>query len=241
MGGHLPITSAHVESQAPLAPRPGLEGRASEAIARLTRVAMPPICPEIGLLLASDMTALWAAMELDLGIVGMPPPLWSVAWAGGQAIARYLLDNPQLAAGRRVLDVGSGSGICAIAAAKAGAASVIANDTDPLACLAISQNGALNRVKIKVDRTDWVGVDVQQIDLVLAADVWYERQLAERITPWLRHLARKGATVLLGDKGRRHLPQRHLLPIANYPVPTPESLEPVGVTNAKVWRFSSLT
>ena len=241
MAPHPPVKPAYTEPQAPVAPRPGLEGRANEAIARFTRIATPPICPEIGLLLASDMTALWAAMELGLGIVGMAPPLWSVAWAGGQAIARYLLDNPQHAAGRRVLDVGSGSGICASAAAKAGAASVIANDTDPLACLAMSQNFALNHVEIKVDRTDWVGADVQQIDLVLAADVWYERQLAERITPWLRRLARKGATVFLGDKGRRHLPQRHLLPIANYLVPTPESLEPVGVTNARVWRFSSPT
>jgi len=241
MGTRRPIEPALAESQAPLAPRTGLESRANEAIARLTRVAAPPICPEIELLLASDMTALWAAMELNLGIVGMAPPLWSVAWAGGQAIARYLLDNPQHAAGRRVLDVGSGSGICAIAAAKAGAASVTANDTDLLACLAISQNAALNRVKIQIDRTDRLGIDVKQIDLVLAADVWYERQLAERITPWLRRLARKGAMVLLGDKGRRHLPQRHLLPIANYLVPTPESLESAGVTNARVWRFSSLT
>jgi len=241
MPTHRPSNRTNTRRQSQNASMSGFDRRATDAIVRLTPISAPPACPEIELYLAADMTALWAAMERQLGVAGIAPPLWSIAWAGGQAMARYLLDNPEHAAGRHVLDVGSGSGICAIAAAKAGAASVTANDIDPLACLAISENAALNRVKVEIDRTDRLGLDIGQIDLVLAADVWYERQLAERITPWLRRLARTGATVLLGDKGRRHLPQRHLLPIADYLVPTPESLEPAGVTKARVWRFSAST
>ena len=205
------------------------------------RIGSPPLCPELKLHLADDMTSLWESMERLPGAECLRPPLWSIAWPGGQAIARHLLDNPTLVTGRRVIDIGSGSGLCAIAAARAGAACVTANDIDPLACELTRANAALNSVRLNIEQQDLVGSDVTGYDVVLAADCWYEPHFAERVTPWLHRLARSGIAVLLGDKGRRHLPRQGLVPVAHYICPTSESLEPSALTSAKVWRFVSST
>lgn len=180
-----------------------------------------PFVPEVRLHLAEDAIVWWARMEALAGHA-LPPPYWASAWAGGQALARHLLDHPELAAGRRVLDLAAGSGLVAIAAALAGAADVVANDIDPYAVAAITVNARANRVTIDAsgdDLLDSVGVDV---DLVVAGDVFYNRPMAERMLPFLRRAVASGAEVLVGDPGRGHLPADGLRVLADYPVPTTE-------------------
>lgn len=180
-----------------------------------------PFVPEVRLHLAEDAIVWWARMEALAGHA-LPPPYWASAWAGGQALARHLLDHPELAAGRRVLDLAAGSGLVAIAAALAGAADVVANDIDPYAVAAIIVNARANRVTIDAsgdDLLDSVGVDA---DLVVAGDVFYSRPMAERMLPFLRRAVASGAEVLVGDPGRGHLPADGLRVLADYPVPTTE-------------------
>ena len=202
-----------------------------------TAVAAPPLVPEIRLWLASEALPLWEAGEVELAASGLPPPYWAFAWAGGQALARYLLDHPEQVAGRRVLDFAAGSGLPAIAAAKAGAAAVAASEIDPFAAAAIRLNAALNRVRIEVLETDVIGQDGADWDLVLAGDVFYERDLAARVEPWLRRLAGEGATVLVGDPGRGFLPEAGLERRFAYRVKTDRALEDTDERNAAVWRL----
>ena len=166
----------------------------------------------------------------------LPPPFWAFAWAGGQALARYLLDHPEAVRGRRVLDFASGSGLVAIAAAKAGAAEVDACDIDPFAIAAIGINAAANGVGVTAVDADLVGRD-DGWDAVLAGDVCYERDLAQRATGWLYGLSRRGATVLIGDPGRSYLPKDRLEAIATYRVPVTRSLEDSDIKQSTVWRF----
>jgi predicted nicotinamide N-methyase len=205
-----------------------------------TAVEAPPLTPEIRLWLANEAIPLWEAGEAELAATGLPPPFWAFAWAGGQALARYLLDHPDEVAGKRVLDFAAGSGLQAIAAAKAGAAGVTASEVDPFATAAIGLNAALNGVEIAVfeadviddapgDRTDW--------DVVLAGDVFYERDLAARVEPWLRRLAGGGVVVLVGDPGRGFLPKAGLERVIAYAVKTDRALEDTDVRNAVVWRL----
>jgi predicted nicotinamide N-methyase len=206
-----------------------------------TAVEAPPLTPEIRLWLANEAIPLWEAGEAELAATGLPPPFWAFAWAGGQALARYLLDHPDEVAGKRVLDFAAGSGLQAIAAAKAGAAEVTASEVDPFATAAIGLNAALNGVEIAVfeadvidsdqsDRADW--------DVVLAGDVFYERDLAARVEPWLRRLAGGGVVVLVGDPGRGFLPKAGLERVIAYAVKTDRALEDTDVRNAVVWRLS---
>ncbi len=201
----------------------------------------PPLCPEISLHLADDMAGAWAgtwaAAEAALAAARVPPPFWSVAWVGGQALARYLLDHPDRVAGRSLVDVGSGSGLVAIAAALAGAGRVTASDLDPLARVAIAMNAAANDATVEIDPVDPLTTTAVEADIVVAGDLWYERQIAEKVTPWLRRQAAAGRTVLVGDKRRAFFPRGGLEPLADYAVPTSQDLESEPLTTAGVWRL----
>lgn len=205
-----------------------------------TTIAAPPLVPEIRLHLATEITPLWEATEASLAAANVAPPYWAFAWPGGQAIARHILDHPAIVRGARVLDFAAGCGIAAIAAAKAGAASVTASDIDPIATAAAQLNAALNDVAIAIatnDLTrdpdphgDW--------DVVLAGDVCYERPMAEAVTPWLRALAGRGVPVLMADPGRAYLPQGGIEEIARYDVPTSLELEDRTTRTTRVLRIT---
>jgi predicted nicotinamide N-methyase len=202
-----------------------------------TAVAAPPLTPEIRLWLADEAIALWEAGEAELEASGLPPPFWAFAWAGGQALARYLLDHADEVAGKRVLDFAAGSGLQAIAAAKAGAAAVEASEVDPFAAAAIGLNAELNGVEVAVTEGDVINSGLSDWDLILAGDVFYERDLASRAEPWLRRLSGQGVTVLVGDPGRGFLPQAGLERVVAYAVKTDRALEDTDVRNAVVWRL----
>ena len=196
---------------------------------------MPPLVPEIRLHLATEITPIWQATEESLARSAVPPPFWAFAWAGGQALARYLLDHPKQVAGRCVLDFGSGSGLVAIAAAKAGAAQVLAAEIDHFAAAAIAANAALNEVAISVITADVIDATDAHWEVVTAGDVCYEQPMADRVTAWLRLLARHGNLVLLGDPGRAYLPADRLRERARYPVPTSRDLEDREIREGVVW------
>ena len=201
-----------------------------------TRLRPVPHAPEIRLHVADEATVLWQRTEEELGSMGLPPPFWAFAWAGGQALARYLLDNPRTVRGRRVLDFASGSGLVAIAARMAGAAQVTACDIDPFAIAAIRLNAEANGVPVQPLQVDLVGRD-DGWDAVLAGDICYERDLARRVVDWLAGLSRRGATVLIGDPGRSYLPVSRLEAVATYEVPVTRSLEDAEIKRSSVWRF----
>ena len=201
-----------------------------------TAVATPPLLPEIRLHLASEITPLWHATEATLARDQLPPPYWAFAWAGGQALARYLLDNPRLVRGKHALDFGAGSGLVSIAVAKAGALATAA-EIDPFAQAAIRLNAALNDVEVAVGVGDVIGREPAPWEVVLVGDMCYERPLAERLTTWLRALAGNGVIVLLGDPGRAYLPASGLEPLARYTVPTTLELEDRLSRETTVWRL----
>jgi predicted nicotinamide N-methyase len=208
----------------------------AEFVRANTVIAAPPLVPEIRLFLASEITPLWQATEASLARDQLPPPYWAFAWAGGQALARHLLDHPELVRGHAALDFGAGSGLVAIAAAKAGAR-VTAAEIDPFAAAAIALNAALNGVDIAIERTDVIGREPAPWQTVLAGDMCYERPLAERLTAWLRELAARGVIVLLGDPGRAYLPTTGLEALARYDVPTTLELEDRLTREGVVWRM----
>lgn len=199
-----------------------------------TRLLPVPHAPEISLHVAEEATELWQKTEEELATIGLPPPFWAFAWAGGQALARYVLDHPEVVQGRRVLDFASGSGLVAIAAMKAGAASVIAADIDAFAVVAIGLNAAANGVSIEARLDDLIGLD-QGWDVILAGDICYERELAARVIDWLSGLSRRGATVLIGDPGRSYLPKDRLAEVATYQVPVTRALEDAEIKKSSVW------
>ena len=205
-------------------------------VRRNTAIAAPPLVPEIRLHLATEITPIWQASEETLARSGLPPPYWAFAWAGGQALARYLIDHPEAVAGRSVLDFGAGSGLVAIAAAIAGAASVAAAEIDPFAAAAIAANAALNEVAVAVTTADVLDVGDAPWEVVTAGDVCYERPMADRVTAWLRVLAARGALVLLGDPGRTYLPGTGLVERARYLVPTSLELEDREIREGVVWQ-----
>lgn len=204
-----------------------------------TRVVAPPLVPELKLHLADEATALWEQTEAALGTQGLPPPYWAFAWAGGQALARHLLDHPERVAGRRVLDFAAGSGVVAIAALKAGAAQVVANEIDAFALAAIAVNSDLNGVAPAISAADLIGRLDLGVDVVLAGDVCYEHPMAERVTAWLAALAGAGTVVLIGDPGRSYLPQARLTRLASYAVPVSRALEDADVKQTGIWRFGA--
>ncbi|HUB95289.1 MAG TPA: 50S ribosomal protein L11 methyltransferase [Stellaceae bacterium] len=207
-------------------------------VAANTVLAAPPLVPELRLHLASEFTPLWQATEATLEKHHLPPPYWAFAWAGGQALARHLLDHPELVRRKSVLDFGAGSGLVAIAAARAGARAATAAELDPFAAAAIGLNAAANGVAVAVETADIIGT-APRWDVVLAGDMCYERPLAERLTSWLARCATEGALVLLGDPGRAYLPKTGLTPLARYLVPTPLELEDRTERETTVWRLSA--
>ncbi len=209
-----------------------------EIVLTSTRLGPVPLLPEIRLYQASEPMELWQRTELATGRTGLDPPFWGFAWAGGQALARYLLDHREAVKDRRVMDIASGSGLVAIAAAKAGAADVTAYDIDPLAAAAIAANAAANGVAVHVvcaDILDDDGPPAPERDLLLVADAFYERDLADRVTRFLERAHARGAAVLVGDFGRAYLPRERLEPLAAYDVPGLGVLEDRDIKRTTIW------
>ena len=198
-------------------------------------VMAPPLVPEIKLYLASEVVPLWRATEEELAASGLPPPYWAFAWAGGQALARYLLDHPEIVRGKRVLDIGAGSGLVGLAAAKAGAADVLAADIDNFACAAIRLNAAANDSAIRLTQEDLIGAPCAW-DLILVGDLFYERPLAERLLAWLTSM---GIPALLGDPGRNYFPKSGVEELARYKVQTTRDLEDQEIRDTGVYRLRS--
>ena len=201
-----------------------------------TAIAAPPLVPEIKLHLATEITPIWEATEATLAAMNLPPPYWAFAWAGGQALTRFLIDHPDWVKGKRVLDFAAGSGLSAIGAAKAGAAQTQAAEIDDFALAAIALNARTNNVAIELVREDLIGVEPRW-DVVLAGDVCYERPMAEKVIAWFRALASRGVAILMGDPGRAYLPQSGLLELARYQVPTSLELEDRTQRETIVWRL----
>ncbi|WP_370451433.1 class I SAM-dependent methyltransferase [Dankookia rubra] len=189
-----------------------------------TAIARPPMVPEIPLHLATEITPIWQATEAWLGAQGIEPPFWAFAWPGSQAMARLILDHPAHVAGRGVLDFAAGCGLAAIAAARAGAASVEAAEIDPLALAATRLNAALNEVSVATPEGDVVGAACRW-DLILAGDVCYEAPMTRHILPWLRAMAAAGAEVWLADPGRAYVPRDGMAELARFEVPVTRELE----------------
>ncbi len=200
-----------------------------------TAVSRPPLVPEIALHLATEVTPIWQATEESLSRGAVPPPFWAFAWAGGQALARYLIDHPETVAGREVIDIGSGSGIVAIAAALAGARRVTAAEIDPFAAAAIAQNAHLNRVDIAIETRDLLDRGPVGWGVALAGDVCYEEPMSSRVIALLRRMAARGRLALLGDPGRAYLPRDGLVERARYTVPTSRELEDREAREGVVW------
>ena len=194
-------------------------------VLRQTRLRPVPGLEEIRLHLADEVLPLWHAVQLETDDLDAALPYWAFAWAGGLAIGRYLRDHPEVVAGRRVFDVASGSGLCAIAALHAGASEATGADIDPFAAAAIAVNGRANGVRVSVVRRDVLGDDPPDADVILAGDCWYDAGLAERVLPWLRRARDRGIEVLVGDPGRRYLPSEALAELATYDVRTTTELE----------------
>ncbi|RWG18462.1 MAG: methyltransferase [Mesorhizobium sp.] len=203
-----------------------------------TALMAPPHVPEVLLHLADEAHDLWLRTEEELAEIGLPPPFWAFAWAGGQGLARYVLDHPATLQGKRVLDFASGSGVVAIAALKAGAAEVTAADIDPFCATVIALNLEANGVKADFLDADSIGTD-NGWDVVLAGDVFYDKPLAERLTPWFTSLKARGADILVGDPGRAYLPKTGLQSLAVYQVPVTRVLEDAEVKRTTVWRWVS--
>jgi predicted nicotinamide N-methyase len=201
-----------------------------------TGIIAPPHVPEIRLHLADEAHDLWLKTEEELDEIGLPPPFWAFAWAGGQGLARYILDHPAIVAGKSVVDFASGSGLVAIAARLAGAARVLAADIDPWTGAAIRLNAALNGVDIDYTERNIVG-DPSHADVILAGDVFYDKGFADRLIPWFGHLAAEGRSVLVGDPGRAYCPRERMTELATYQVPVTRALEDAEVKKTTVWRF----
>ena len=201
-----------------------------------TAATATPHVPEIRLHLADEAHALWLKTEDELAEIGLPPPFWAFAWAGGQGLARHILDHPRIVAGRSVRDFASGSGLVAIAAVKAGARAVTAVDIDPFCAAAIALNAALNGVTVTFDAADYIGLPCAA-DVLLAGDVFYDRALAERLIPWLDDLAANGTDIMIGDPGRAYLPRHRLDELAVYDVPVARALEDAEIKRTTVWRW----
>jgi predicted nicotinamide N-methyase len=209
--------------------------RSTAFIRANTRPVVVPGLGGIRIHAADELTPIWTATEKDLAGHNIAPPFWAFPWAGGQALARYVLDHPEIVRGRRVLDLASGSGLAAIAAAKAGAASVIANDIDPMCEAAISVNADLNGVAIVYLPGDLLEATMPEVDVILAADVFYEQTPAKRFLAFLGRARQSGITVFAGDPGRTYFPRDAFLQVAEYAVETSTEIENAPVKAARVW------
>ena len=221
---------------------PALSGaqRAAFILAN-TRLLSPPLVPEVRLHLAAESLPIWRKTEDELGREGLPPPYWAFAWAGGQALARYMLDHADVVRGRQVLDLGAGSGIAAIAAMKAGAAAALAADIDGFAQVAMGLNAATNGVGLATTTNDLLsegGAEASAAQLLLVGDLFYERPLADAVLKFIERAAAAGATVLVGDPRRSYFPASRFVPVAEYQVPVSRELEDAEIKRAAVWRLA---
>jgi predicted nicotinamide N-methyase len=226
-------------SDDPVFPRPASEILAHQeaAVAFIrehTTPGRPPFVPELLLRVAAELTPVWEQTEA-VAASPQPPPFWAFPWVGGQALARFVLDRPEVVRGRRVLDFATGSGLVALAARRAGAATVLAVDIDPLAVAAAAVNAAANQAEIDLVVGDPVGTR-PDVDVVLAGDVCYEGSSAPRIADWLRALAAADRLVLIGDGGRAFLPREGLELLVRHEIPTTREIESDERRQAAVWR-----
>jgi predicted nicotinamide N-methyase len=204
-----------------------------------TRLLAVPLVPEIRLHIAEESVPIWQKTEEELGEMNIPPPYWAFAWAGGQALARYLLDNPTRVSGRSVLDLGSGSGVVAIAAAKAGARRVLAADIDLFALAAIELNAAANGVALETTADDLLAAPAADFDVVLIGDLFYERPLAERVLSFADAALARGALVMSGDPRRSYFPPDRFQKLAEYSVPVTRELEDAEIKHTAVWQLDA--
>ena len=202
-----------------------------------TALQAPPHVPEVLLHLAGEAHGLWRRTEEELAAIGLPPPFWAFAWAGGQGLARFLLDHPDAVRDKGVLDFATGSGLAAVAAAKRGARQLAACDIDPFAEAAVRLNAKANGVSISFSCEDVIGRSIEA-EVLLAGDVFYDRGFAERLLPWFAQLNEAGCDILVGDPGRAYFPRERFSPLASYEVPTTRALEDVEVKRTTVWRFA---
>jgi predicted nicotinamide N-methyase len=217
---------------------PEVSHRQRAFIRHWTQLASPPLVPEVRLHLAERVMPLWEALARGASEPELPPPYWAFAWAGGQAVARHVLDHREVVAGLRVVDLATGSGLCAIAALLAGAREVLAIDIDPWAREAVALNATANGVHVPFSGQDPLDGDVPDAEVVLAGDIGYEWALAERGIAWLRRAARAGVQVLVGDPERHHLPHAGLTALGDYDVPTPLDLEQAASKHTTVFQVT---
>lgn len=208
-----------------------------EVVLSRTRLQSPPAVPELRLHLADDMDQAWSALQDELDDGELPPPFWAFAWLGGQAVARYVLDGPSLVADRSVLDLATGSGLCALAAARSGASSVLAVDVDAFAIDAVALNAAVNGLSVEARCADLLDEPPPTVDVVLAGDVFYDAAMSERVQPWLLAAARAGSRVVVGDPGRHYLPRALMTEVGSYDVPTTRELEGVELKAVRVFEL----
>ncbi len=214
------------------------DAKAADAFIRAnTKLLSPPLVPEIKLHLAEESLPIWRKTEEELGEINLPPPYWAFAWAGGQALARYILDNPETVEVKSVLDLGSGSGMTAIAAKLAGAGPVLAADIDRIAIAALRLNADANGVEIDATADDVLASKPDRFDVVLVGDLFYERQLAERVLAFIEAAAAMGALVLIGDPKRSYFPPGRFTLAAEYQVPVTRELEDAEIKRTAVWRL----
>ena len=200
-----------------------------------TRLQPVPHAPEISLWLADEITPIWRLTEEELGELGLPPPFWAFAWAGGQALSRYLLDHPHEVAGRRVLDFAAGSGLVGVAAMKAGAAACLCADIDPFCQAAVAANARSNAVTLGFIGEDLLLASPPDVDVICAGDICYERPMTDAVLTWLKAARDRGVRVLIGDPGRTYFPRSGLQFLAEYQVPTTRELEDLEIKRAAVW------
>jgi predicted nicotinamide N-methyase len=209
-------------------------------IAANTRLQPVPHAPEISLWLADEVTPIWRLTEEELGELGLPPPFWAFAWAGGQGLARWLLDHPDEVAGKRVLDFAAGSGLVGIAAMKAGAASARCADIDPFCGAAVARNAAANGVVLDFTAADLLDAPPPEAEVICAGDVFYEQPMSGRVLGWLRLAASRGTRVFVGDPLRTYFPKDGFDLLAEYAVPTTRELEDSAVKRTRVWTLSEM-
>ncbi len=203
-----------------------------------TRLQAVPHAPEISLWLADEITPIWRLTEEELGELGLPPPFWAFAWAGGQAVARWLLDTPSEVAGKTVLDFATGSGLVGIAALKAGAASVLGTDIDPFCAAAVALNAEANGVTMGFTDRNLLDAPPPPVDVICAGDVCYEGPMTEQVLGWLGQARANGTRVLIGDPGRTYFPKSGLDFLAEYRVPTTRELEDQEIKRSAVWAMT---
>jgi predicted nicotinamide N-methyase len=217
--------------------RTGLNAKHADFIKAQTEILSPPLVPEVRLHLAHESVPLWQKTEEELGEMGLAPPFWAFAWAGGQALARYILDHPQIVRGKSVIDLASGSGLVGIAAMKAGTKSVLAADIDLFSATAIALNASLNETAISVTTEDLLASPLPHANILLIGDLFYEKSLAARVFQFAEAAQAKGMTVLIGDPGRSYLPMDKLEKCAEFSVPVSRDLEDAEIKRSAVWQL----